>query len=108
MAFISLPPVVELGLLTMVERDKGKPVHRVAQMLVTGEAKVYNATFAAGFGHRHRSRLSLKMTRGLRATLGIAELGRDRRHEGSAFPPGSVLANSAAGLEAKSLSTLWS
>src|SRR5437667_9365132 len=85
MAVIPLAPVVEPGPLTVVERDKGKPVHRVAQMLVTGKTKVYNTTFATGFGHRYRSRLGLKMTRGLPATLGIAEFGPDRRHQGSAF-----------------------
>ena len=30
MAFIPLSPVVELSPLTVVDRDKGKPVHRVA------------------------------------------------------------------------------
>src|SRR5437870_2035637 len=85
MAVIPLAPVVELGPLTVVERDKGKPVHRVAQMLVTRESKMYNPTFATGFGHRHRSRLGLKMTRGLPATLGIAEFRPDCRHQGSAF-----------------------
>src|SRR5437867_12921401 len=85
MAVIPLAPVVEPGPITVVERDKGKPVHRVAQMLVTGKTKVYNTTFATGFGHRYRSRLGLKMTRGLPATLGIAEFGPDRRHQGSAF-----------------------
>src|SRR5438128_11947892 len=85
MAVIPLAPVVELGPLTVVERDKGKPVHRVAQMLVTRESKMYNTTFATGFGHRHRSRLGLKMTRGLPATLGIAEFRPDCRHQGSAF-----------------------
>src|SRR5437016_733431 len=85
MAVIPLAPVVEPGPLTVVKRDKGKPVHRVAQMLVTGKTKVYNTTFATGFGHRYRSRLGLKMTRGLPATLGIAEFGPDRRHQGSAF-----------------------
>src|SRR5207237_8359925 len=85
MVVIRLTPIVELGPLTVVERDKGKPVHRVAQMLVTHESKMYNPTFATGFGHRHRSRLGLKMTRGLPATLGIAELGPDRRHQGSAL-----------------------
>src|SRR4249920_2709457 len=54
-------------------------------MLVTGEAKMYDTTFAASFGHRYRSRLGLKMARGLPATRGIAELGPDRRHQGSAF-----------------------
>ena len=85
MTFIPLSPVVELGPLTMVDRDKGKPVHRVAQMLVTGKTKVYDTTFATGFGHRHRSCLGLKVARGFPATLGIAELGPDRRHQGSAF-----------------------
>src|SRR4029077_4265620 len=85
MTFIPLSPVVELSPLTVVERDKGKPVHRVAQMLVTGKTKVYDTTFATGFGHRYRSRLGLKMARGLPAILGIAELGPDRRHQGSAF-----------------------
>src|SRR6266542_1416933 len=85
MTFIPLSPVVELSPLTVVDRDKGKPVHRVAQMLVTCEAKVYDPTFATGFGHWHRSRLGLKMARGLPATLGIAELGPDGRHQGSAF-----------------------
>src|SRR5439155_6981405 len=55
MAVVPLAPVVELGPLTVVERDKGKPVHRVAQMLVTGKTKVYKTTFATGFGHRYRS-----------------------------------------------------
>src|SRR5207253_6209247 len=45
MAVIPLAPVVELGPLTVVERDKGKPVHRVAQMLVTGKTKVYKHDF---------------------------------------------------------------
>src|SRR5437867_4494792 len=85
MAVIPLATVVELGPLTVVERDKGKPVHRVAQMLVTGKTKVYKTTFATGFGHRHRSRLGLKMARGFPATLGITELGPDRRHQSSAF-----------------------
>src|SRR6266508_1187830 len=85
MAFIPLSPVVEISPLTVVERDKGKPVHRVAQMLVTGKTKVYDTTLTTGFGHRHRSRLGLKMTRGFPATLRIAELGPDRRHQGSAF-----------------------
>src|SRR3989441_8828676 len=85
MAFIPLPPVVELSPLTVVERDEGKPVHGVTQMLVTGKTKVYDTTFATGFSHRYRARLGLKMARGFPATLGIAELGRDRRHQGSAF-----------------------
>src|SRR5437870_11780630 len=85
MAVIPLAPVVELGPLTVVERDKGKPVHRVAQMLVTGKTKVYNTTFATGFGHRYRSRLGLKMTRGLPATLNIAELGPAATHQGPPF-----------------------
>src|SRR5246127_3174897 len=54
-------------------------------MLVTSKTKVYDTTFATGFGHRHRSRLGLKMARGFPATLGIAELGPDGRHQGSAF-----------------------
>src|SRR4249920_1034441 len=54
-------------------------------MLVTGKTKVYDTTFATSFSHRHRSRLGLKMARGFPATLGIAEFGPDRRHQGSAF-----------------------
>src|SRR5258706_2690010 len=85
-AFVPLAPVVELGPLTVVERDKGKPVHRVAQMLVASEAEMDHMTFTAGLSHRHRSRLSLKMARGLPATLGIAELGPDGRHHSYALP----------------------
>src|SRR5262245_20687811 len=76
-ALVPLSPVVELSPLTVVERDKRKPVHRVAQMLVTGKTKVYDTTFATGLGYWYRSRLGLKMARGLPAALGIAELGPD-------------------------------
>ena len=79
MAFIPLSPVVELGPLTVVDRDKRKPVHGVAQMLVTGETEVDDTTFAAGFSHRHRSRLGLKVARRLPATRSVTELGPDRR-----------------------------
>ena len=86
MAFVPLAAVVELGPLTVVERDKRKPVHRVAQMFVASEAEKDHMTLATGLSHRHRSRLGLKMARGFPATRSIAQFGPDRRHQGSAFP----------------------
>src|SRR5215510_4248338 len=85
MTFSLLFSVVKLGPLTVPKRAKRKPVHRVAQVLVTGKTKLYDPTLTAGFSDGHCSRLGLKMTRGLPATLGIAELGPDRRHQRSAF-----------------------
>src|SRR3954469_103372 len=84
-AFVPLTAVVKLGPLAVVERDKRKPVYRVAQMFVASEAKVDHMTFATGLSHRYRSRLSLQVTRGFPATRSITEFRPDSRHQGSAF-----------------------
>jgi hypothetical protein len=85
MTFSLLFSVVKLGPLTVPKRAKRKPIHRVAQVLVTGETKLYDPALTAGFSYGHRSRLGLKMTRGLPATLGIVKFGPDGRHQRSRF-----------------------
>jgi len=85
MSFSPLIPIVSVRPLTAVERGKGKQVRSVAQMLVTGKAKLYDMAFAAGSGHRDYSRLGLKVLEGLPSTLGISQLRPDRWHQGAAL-----------------------
>jgi hypothetical protein len=85
--------VVELGPLAVVERDKGKPIHRVTQMFITGKTKLNHTTVATGLSHRHRSRLGLKVAKRFPATFDIAELSPDRGHQGSAFSARQRLSN---------------
>src|SRR4029077_14604966 len=85
--------IVEPGPLTVFERAKGKPIDCVAQIFVTGKTKLDDATLATGFGHRHCSRLGLKVTRRLPATQSIAQLGPDGGHHDSAFSTRQRLGN---------------
>ena len=84
-ALVPLAAVVKLGPLAVVERDKRKPVHRVAQMFVASEAEMDHMTLTTGLGRRHRSRFGLKMARRFPAAHSIAEFGPNRRHQRSAF-----------------------
>jgi hypothetical protein len=89
--FSSLIPIVFLCPLTSTQRVERKPVHGMAQMLVTGESKLYYTTFATGLSYRDRSRLSLKLPEGIPTVLSIAELGPNRRYCGSGFTAGQRL-----------------
>src|ERR1041384_2138774 len=77
--FGSLISIVLFCPFTSTERVKRKPVHGMAQMLVTGESKLDHAAFATGLSDRDRSRLGLKMSERSPATLSIAQLGPNRR-----------------------------
>ena len=104
--FAPLVAIIFVRPLTSIERVKRKPVRGVAQQLITGKTKLYDTALATGFGYRHSTRLGLKVTKRLPATLGVTELSPKHGHGGATFPPGSVLTNLAAGIEAKKLSTL--
>jgi hypothetical protein len=86
-SFGPLISIVVIRPLTAIERDKCQPVSSVAHDLVTRETKLHQTALAAGFGNRHHSRLSLKVTKRLPAALGIAQLspkrGYDRARLGS-------------------------
>src|SRR5688572_18829694 len=85
--------VIQLGPLAVVKRDKGKPIQRITQMFITSKTKLNHTTLATGLGQRHCSRFGLKVAKRCPATLGIAELSPDRRHQGSAFSARQRLSN---------------
>lgn len=70
-----LVPIVSVRPLTSIQRDKRKPVHGVAQLLVTGKSKLYHVGFATRLGHRHHSCLGLKVPERLPLTVGIPQIG---------------------------------
>ena len=84
-SFAPLVAIIFVRPLTSIERVKRKPVRGVRSILITGKTKLYDMTFATGFGYRHSSRLGLKVTKRLPATLGITELSPKLGHGGPAF-----------------------
>src|SRR5882757_7749057 len=54
-------------------------------MFIASEAEMDHMALTTGLSHRHRTRLGLKMARGLPATRSIAKFGPDSRNQGSAF-----------------------
>src|ERR1700741_16553 len=83
--FAPLVAIVFVRPLTSIERVKRKPVRGVAQQLITGKTKLYDTALATGFGYRHSTRLGLKVTKRLPATLGITELSPKHGHGGATF-----------------------
>ena len=104
--FAPLVAIVFVRPLTSIERVKRKPVRGVAQQLITGKTKLYDTALATGFGYRHSTRLGLKVTKRLPATLGITELSPKHGHGGATFSSRQRLNKLSAGIEAKKLSTL--
>ena len=84
-SFRPLVAIIFVRPLTSIERVKRKPVRGVAQQLITGKTKLYDTALATGFGYRHSTRLGLKVTKGLPATLGITELSPKHGHGGATF-----------------------
>src|SRR5215475_13837493 len=80
MSFNSLVPIVGISPLAMIERDKRKPVCRMAHQLVTGKPKLHHTTLATRLGHRNHSRLGLKMAKRFPSALGISEFSPKRCH----------------------------
>src|SRR6185369_15709047 len=89
--FGSLISIVLFRPLTSTERVERKPVHGLAQMLVTGGSKLDQAVFATGLGDRDRSGLCLKMSERTPATWSIAQLGPKGCYRGGAFSAGQRL-----------------
>ncbi|MEA2660068.1 MAG: hypothetical protein QOF64_2783, partial [Candidatus Binatota bacterium] len=57
----------------------------MSQIFVTGKAKMYDTTFATGFGYRDSAPLGLKVPKGLPAIIGIAQLSPKLSYGGPAF-----------------------
>src|SRR5918995_4191060 len=93
MAFSSLSAVIPVRPFTSLTRIKRKPVHRIAQMLLTGVSKLDHTAFAAGFSHGHFPRLSLKMPEGVPSIFHIAQLSPNHRYGGPAFSTRQRLGN---------------
>src|SRR5574337_614612 len=77
----SLVSIVGVGPFASIERDKRQPVRSVAHVFVTGKTKLHEATLATRFGHRHYSRLGLKVPKGVPSTLGIPQLSPKHRYD---------------------------
>src|SRR5574341_578563 len=76
-----LVPIVGVGPFASIERGKRQPVRGVAHLLVTGKTTLHETALATRFGHRHRSRLGLKMPKGFPVTLGIPQLSPKHGHD---------------------------
>ena len=84
-SFSPLVPIIFVRPLTSIERVKRNPVDRMPEVLITGKAKMYDMTFATRFGYGDSSPLGLKVTKGLPAILGIAQLSPKLGYGGPAF-----------------------
>src|SRR5438445_13562482 len=67
---------------------KGKPIHGLAQMLVTGKSKLNHTAFATGLGDRDSSPLSLKVPKGVQTLWSVAQLRPNTRYRSADFSVG--------------------
>src|SRR5262245_2880872 len=93
MAFSSLIPIISVRPFTALQRIKCEPVQRMAQPLLTRVSKLHDTAFTAGLRHRHRSRLSLKMSGGLPTVFCISQLSPNSRDRAARFCAGQRLGN---------------
>src|SRR5438034_11507233 len=89
--FSPLIAIVLLRPLRSLQRVKGKPIHGLAQMLVTGKSKLNHTAFATGLGDRDSSPLSLKVPIGLPTLWRVAQLSPNARYRCARFSAGQRL-----------------
>src|SRR5438093_8389487 len=89
--FSPLIAIVLLRPLRSLQRVKGKPIHGLAQMLVTGKSKLNHTAFATGLGDKDSSPLSLKVPKGVPTLWSVAQLSPNARYRGAAFSADQLL-----------------
>src|SRR5438093_13203477 len=83
--FSPLIAIVLLRPLRSLQRIKGKPIHGLAQMLITNKSKLNHTAFATGLGDKDSSPLSLKMPKRVPTLWSIAQLNPNAHYHNTAF-----------------------